>query len=191
VLTYITSNKWMRAGYGKKLRDYFTETTQPKILIDCGADMFKSATVDTNILLFEKKLPQNQHIKAITLKNKEQAKNLSQFKMEDFTQMPLPKNGESWVVLSPIEQRIKEKIERIGTPLKDWDINIYRGVLTGYNEAFIIDGNKKDELIAKDPRSAEIIPRISLNRYQQKHEKNTFAFIGRSQYTDFIWPRKF
>ena len=42
-------------------------------------------------------------------------------------------------------------------PLKDWDINIYRGILTGYNEAFIIDGKKKDELIAEDPKSAEII----------------------------------
>lgn len=57
-------------------------------------------------------------------------------------------NGESWVVLSEIEQRIKAKIEAIGTPLKDWDINIYRGVLTGFNEAFIINGEKKDEILA-------------------------------------------
>jgi adenine-specific DNA-methyltransferase len=65
--------------------------------------------------------------------------------------------GESWVVLSEIEQKIKAKIEAIGVPLKDWDINIYRGILTGYNEAFIIGGKKKDELIAEDPKSAEII----------------------------------
>ena len=61
------------------------------------------------------------------------------------------------MILSPIEQSIKRKIEEAGTPLKDWDINIYRGILTGYNEAFIIDGKKKDELIAEDPKSAEII----------------------------------
>ncbi|MCL2313125.1 MAG: type II restriction endonuclease, partial [Firmicutes bacterium] len=71
---------------------------------------------------------------------------------------------DSWVVLSPIEQRIKAKIEAVGTPLKDWDINIYRGVLTGYNEAFIIDGKKKDELIAEDPKSAEIIRPILRGR---------------------------
>ncbi|MDR1416782.1 MAG: class I SAM-dependent DNA methyltransferase, partial [Prevotellaceae bacterium] len=59
--------------------------------------------------------------------------------------------------LSPIEQRIKAKIEAVGKPLKEWDVNIYRGILTGYNEAFIIDGKKKDELIAEDPKSAEII----------------------------------
>ncbi len=68
------------------------------------------------------------------------------------------------MILSPIEQRIKAKIERVGTPLKDWDINIYRGVLTGYNEAFIIDGKKKGELIAADPKSAEIIRPILRGR---------------------------
>lgn len=70
----------------------------------------------------------------------------------------------TWCILNPIEQSIKEKIERIGTPLKDWDINIYRGVLTGLNEAFIIDGTKKDELIAKDPKSVEIIRPILRGR---------------------------
>lgn len=57
-------------------------------------------------------------------------------------------SSESWVILSPIEQSIKRKIEAVGTPLKDWDINIYRGVLTGYNEAFIISTEKRDEILA-------------------------------------------
>ena len=52
------------------------------------------------------------------------------------------------MVLSPIEQQIKRKIESVGTPLKDWDINIYRGVLTGYNEAFIITGDKRKEILS-------------------------------------------
>ena len=73
-------------------------------------------------------------------------------------------SSESWIVLTEIEQRIKSKIESKGTPLKDWDINIYRGILTGYNEAFIIDGQKKDELIAEDPKSAEIIRPILRGR---------------------------
>jgi hypothetical protein len=73
-------------------------------------------------------------------------------------------SADSWVILSPIEQRIKAKIEAVGTPLKDWDINIYRGILTGYNDAFIIDGNKKDELIAQDPKSDEIIRPILRGR---------------------------
>ena len=55
--------------------------------------------------------------------------------------------GDSWVILSPIEQSIKRKIEAVGTPLKDWDINIYRGVLTGYNDAFIISTEKRNEIL--------------------------------------------
>ena len=53
-----------------------------------------------------------------------------------------------WVILSPIEQSIKRKIEAVGTPLKDWDINIYRGVLTGCNEAFIISTEKRNEILS-------------------------------------------
>lgn len=53
-----------------------------------------------------------------------------------------------WVILSPIEQSIKRKIEAVGVPLKDWDINIYRGVLTGYNDAFIISTEKRNEILA-------------------------------------------
>jgi len=74
------------------------------------------------------------------------------------------------VILSDIEQRIKAKIEAIGTPLKDWDINIYRGILTGYNEAFIIDKAKKEEILAnckteeERQRSAEIIRPILRGR---------------------------
>ena len=55
---------------------------------------------------------------------------------------------DSWVILSPIEQSIKSKIEAIGTPLKDWDINIYRGILTGFNEAFIISTDKRNEILS-------------------------------------------
>jgi len=74
------------------------------------------------------------------------------------------------VILSDIEQRIKAKIEAIGTPLKDWDINIYRGILTGYNEAFIIDKVKKEEILAnckteeERQRTAEIIRPILRGR---------------------------
>ena len=72
--------------------------------------------------------------------------------------------SESWTILSPIEQRIKQKIEAIGIPLKDWDISINYGIKTGCNEAFIIDEAKKNELIAADPKSAEIIRPILRGR---------------------------
>ena len=74
------------------------------------------------------------------------------------------KNVDSWVILSDIEQRIKAKIEAIGTPLKDWDIQINYGIKTGFNDAFIINGKKRAELIAQDPKSEEIIRPILRGR---------------------------
>ena len=84
-------------------------------------------------------------------------------------------SANSWVILSPIEQNIKEKIEKIGTPLKDWDINIYRGVLTGYNDAFIISGEKRQELLnnckspAERKRTDELIRPILRGRDIQRY----------------------
>ena len=73
-------------------------------------------------------------------------------------------SSQSWGILSSVEQSIKAKIEAIGTPLREWDVNIYRGVITGYNEAFIIPREVKDRLIAEDPNSAEIIRPILRGR---------------------------
>lgn len=79
-------------------------------------------------------------------------------------------NEESWVILSPIEQSIKQKVESVGTPLRDWDIKIYRGVLTGYNDAFIISTEKRDEILANCQteeerlRTAELIRPILRGR---------------------------
>ena len=56
--------------------------------------------------------------------------------------------GDSWVIMTPIEQSIKRKIEAVGVPLKDWDIQIDYGIKTGYNDAFIITSTKRDEILA-------------------------------------------
>ena len=148
-LCYITSNKWMRAGYGEKTRDFFAKKTNPMLLIDfAGVKIFESATVDTNILLFSRGSNQHKTICAVTNKqNKDSVKKLSDFVQQQNSICDFA-TSDSWVILSPIEQSIKRKIEAVGTPLKDWDIKIYRGVLTGCNEAFIINTEKRDEILA-------------------------------------------
>ena len=85
------------------------------------------------------------------------------------------KTSDSWVILSQIEQSIRRKIEAVGKPLKDWDIQIYRGVLTGYNEAFIISTEKRDEILSncldedERTRTAEIIRPILRGRDIQRY----------------------
>ena len=155
-LCYITSNKWMRAGYGEKMRSFFAKKTNPMLLIDfAGVKIFESATVDTNILLFSKSSNQHKTICAVAdKKNKNGVKNLSLFVQQQHLTCDF-RASESWVILSPIEQSIKRKIEAVGTPLKDWDVQIYRGVLTGCNEAFIINTAKRDEILANCQSEAE------------------------------------
>lgn len=148
IVCLITSNKWMRAGYGEKLRNFFATKSNPQILIDFGGiQVFESATVDTNILIFSKE--GNKHNTLCVTIGKEKINgfiNLSDFVRHNAITADF-NTFDSWVILSPIEQSIKRKIEAVGTPLKDWDISIYRGVLTGYNEAFIITTEKRDEIL--------------------------------------------
>ncbi|MBS7566831.1 hypothetical protein KHS38_20670, partial [Mucilaginibacter sp. Bleaf8] len=79
------------------------------------------------------------------------------------------RNADSWIIVSPIEQQIRAKTERLSVPLKNWNVKIYRGILTGYNDAFIIDRTKRDELIKADPKSAEIIRPILRGRDINKY----------------------
>ena len=87
-------------------------------------------------------------------------------------------SNESWVILSPIEQSIKRKIEAVGVPLKDWDISINYGIKTGFNDAFIISGAKRDEILAncktddERKRSAELIRPILRGRDIKRYEYN-------------------
>ena len=162
ICNFITSNKWMRAGYGEATRKFFIENTNPLIIIDfAGVKVFETATVDVNILLYVKE-KNTFNTLACIVKDKE-LKELSLY-VRQHAQYTQFKNADSWVILSDIEQRIKAKIEAIGTPLKDWDISINYGIKTGFNDAFIIDGEKRAELIAQDPKSEEIIRPILRGR---------------------------
>ena len=178
-LCFITSNKWMRAGYGEKLRDYFAKNVNPKLLVDfAGVKVFESATVDTNILLFEKGKNEGKTLSCTTTTlTKDGLSNLSDFVKQNSCISNFDTSN-SWVILSPIEQSIKSKIEKIGTPLKDWNINIYRGVLTGFNDAFIISGEKRDEILAnckneiERKKTAELIRPILRGRDIKRYEYN-------------------
>lgn len=160
-LSFITSNKWMRTGYGEKLRDFFVKHTNPIELIDLGAGIFDSATVDTNIILLQKS-ENNHQLKAITI-GISSLENMTEYIKKHSVKIDY-KKGDSWIILNEIEQTIKEKIELIGTPLENWPIKINRGVLTGLNDAFIIGKKQYEKLIKDDINSSEIIHPIVRGR---------------------------
>jgi type II restriction/modification system DNA methylase subunit YeeA len=172
VLSYITSNKYTRAKYGKDFRKFVLENTTIKEYVDFnGVKVFESATVDTSIMTYQKNNIKNSNFKYCkvdekykknTLLNEFIVKKGYQYSQDDLTQ-------DSFSFANLAELKIKKQIEKIGTPLKYWDVKIYRGLLTGFNEAFIIDGKTKDELIAKDSKSAEIIKPILRGRDIKKY----------------------
>ena len=190
---FITSNKWMRAGYGKKLRDYFVTLTQPIQLLDMGPDVF-DATVDTNILLFQKivsNAPTAFVGVSLGADFDRQTGSIAQYLSDNGATMEIPPKGEPWAILSSAELNLKRKIEDVGKPLKDWDINIYRGIITGCNEAFIIDEFKREELIDQDPKSAEIIKPLLRGRdIERYHAQSVKSYLLATNY-DLNIPKKY
>ncbi|ELM7693363.1 class I SAM-dependent DNA methyltransferase, partial [Campylobacter jejuni] len=158
-LSYITSNKYTRAGYGEALREFLLKNVKFLEYTDLnGIKVFDSATVDTSILCFEKSKSKDNKFKYLALSNeilKTCAYNIGLYKdFAEFSQNSLSK--ESFTFSDENTSALKAKIERIGTPLKEWyGLNIYRGILTGYNEAFIITTEKRNEILANCKDEAE------------------------------------
>ncbi len=160
VLSFITSNKYTRAKYGEKFRKFILQNAQIVEYIDFnGVRVFESATVDTSILSFKKaNVEDNKLLYCDVDKSYKKGEDLAQFVAKEgfeYSQEDLSADGFSFA--NPKELAIKDKIEKIGIPLFQWKVDYYRGITTGYNEAFIIDGEKKDRLIVEDAKSAEII----------------------------------
>ncbi len=193
-LCFITSNKWMRAGYGKKLRNYFILHIQPVQLLDMGPDVF-DATVDTNILLVRNNsiFDDVNSFRAATIGADfdRQTDNIAQHLKDNGVDMEMPTEDEPWAILSSAELNIKRKIEDVGTPLKEWDINIYRGIVTGCNEAFIIDEAKREELIEQDPRSAEIIKPVLRGRDIKRYYARPSGFYILATGYDLDIPNRY
>ena len=191
LLSFITSNKWMRASYGEPLRKYFSERQDVIGLIDfAGYKVFDSATVDVNILTAATRTPSGC-TKACSI-NKDE---FDITKLSDYVQTHVVSSSfsssDSWSILSEIERSIKEKIEAVGTPLKDWDIQINYGIKTGFNDAFIIDSVKRNEILSacqteeERQRTAEIIRPILRGR-----DIKRYSYVFAEQYLIATFPAK-
>jgi adenine-specific DNA-methyltransferase len=167
LLTLISSNKWMRAGYGKAMRKYLLENGTMRTLIDFGdVNIFESATTYTNILIWEKTLhPRTQQVPICYDLNGVYEKEASLVDMiASAGASDCLLNEDAYVVISPEWTQLKRRVEALGKSLSGWNLAIYRGILTGCNEAFIVNGKKRAELIAEDPRSVEILKPILRGR---------------------------
>ena len=173
ILSFITSNKYCRAGYGEPLREFLLEATALLYYIELnGIKVFDSASVDTSILSFIKTTPDSTHTFDFAhpkdYDTKANAPLQEYITPQSLLQSSLTK--ESFIFQDSTNAALKAKIEAIGTPLKEWDISINYGIKTGYNEAFIIDSNKRDEILSncvsenERQRTSELIKPILRGR---------------------------
>lgn len=175
VAAFITSNKWIRAKYGLKLRELLAEESSMLAMIDFGGyQVFESATVDTNIAIFQKLPATKKHqIPFLNIDGSFDGNNLESFFYTHHKRMPQSSlSSGGWTFADSKVIKLKEKIEGQGRDLASWGLNVYYGIKTGYNEAFIIDTPTKERLCNEDPKSLEVIKPIlrgrDIHRYRYK-----------------------
>ena len=171
LLAYITSNSWLKAEYGKPLRRFFFERHRPLALLEMGKDVFENTFVDTSVLI----LREGGSASAFPAADVDRLPKLGVDgeptlpPIENLPKQVRPYGDGPWPILSNLEHRVIDKMQANGTPLKEWDVRINRGILTGYNAAFIIDKSTRQQLVAQDPNSADIIKPILRGRDIQRY----------------------
>jgi hypothetical protein len=167
VLSYITSNSWMKTKYGESLRKFFVEKTNPiKILNFEDTQIFPSATVEANILI-SKRQKYTKETESVALKQ-DVANQTIQIYFDNNKVILNDLSEEEWVLLSKPDFIIKSEIEK-NPSLKSLDYKIISGVKTGLNEAYLIDEELRNELVLKDSKNKEIIRPIIRGRDISKY----------------------
>ncbi|MER2999176.1 TaqI-like C-terminal specificity domain-containing protein [Pontibacter populi] len=172
--SYIIPNKWMRAGYGQALRQWLQSYSLMELLDFGDLPVFEEATTYPLIVSVTKQQPElNYRFKAVTINTLQFEKSLTNYVAENAFDVQadlLPASG--WTLSNSIAQQLLEKLKNTGTPLGEYvDGKIYRGVLTGLNEAFVIDEATAERLIDEDERSARVIKRFIAGRDVKRYQK--------------------
>ena len=164
-LSFITSNKWYRAGYGKALRTYLCSHAKLVSIIDFGDEAVFTALAYPTILVAQKRdAPLNPPPEAdeVLVLNWNKEQTVEQFPLlfseEAFAVSQTELKSDGWQLEPPLKRQLLKLMRLRGVPLGEYcNGRFYRGPVTGLNEAFIIDGEQRAQLIADDGRSAEII----------------------------------
>ena len=162
-LTYICTNKFLRSDYGENLRQFLTTVMSPQILLDLGNVPVFKAAVDTCITLIKKSIPNDNHsLRAVTLRKASDNFNVrDEFHSQSFPLELANLSSDVWAIAPPDAQVLLKKLKSIGTTLGECVAErLYRGVITGCNEAFVIDADTRDLLITSDIGSDELIKPI-------------------------------
>ena len=157
IQSFIMPNKWMLVSYGKELRKFMAKTDLQQILNFGDVQFFDEATIYVCIFVTRKASEHNNDVLALSLNKKTYHGDFLNEVPNQLASYPAETFGESeWIIQPKVHFEILKKMQK-GTTLKEMPISIYRGILTGYNDAFFIDGATRERLIAEDSKSAELI----------------------------------
>jgi len=174
VLCYITNASWMRTLYGKSLREFFITKVNPLKLIDLSdSDIFHSAVVLTNIMLYKNESFKN-NVQGLRMTKKQTAllKNHTNYiASSEFINLS-NLNTSSWTINDNDSNVIIDQVVQQGRCLNEWDLRINIGILNGLNEAFVIDENTKNEIIEAEPKASEIIYPMLRGRDMKRYYPN-------------------
>ena len=158
ILGYITSNTWLKAEYGEKLRKLFADHHRPLRLIEMGKDVFEEAGVDVSILFVrEGKGKEGKGEIPMPAIDVDWLHESIFPPPSDRWGEARPNKGNPWAVLSSTAWNVLDKMRSEGKPLKDWNIIINLGIKTGCDKAFVISESTKKSLAKESSPEAEII----------------------------------
>lgn len=159
VLCYISSNKFMRSGYGKGLRELLAQNMIKTVIDFCELHVFTASTDPAIVILTKEKIDNANQVFVAVIKEDLELTDLNiALKERGILLHQINLKHEGWNIESQEGFSIVEKLRGKGIPLKKYVHNrIYYGIKTGLNEAFVIDEQTRDILIKEDPNSAKLI----------------------------------
>jgi hypothetical protein len=169
IFSYIVANKWMRANYGKPLRQWLKQQCIEEIVDFGDLPVFQATTYPCIIRISKNPLKSSfdvTEVETLSFANLDEYVHKHQYAVN---QEGLDDSG--WSLVDEKTQALLDKIRQVGVPLGDYvSGKIYRGVLTGLNEAFVIDADTRDKLIAKDPKSEDLIKPFLVGKDNKRYQ---------------------
>ena len=182
--TFIVPNKWMKAGYGKNIRNFLLKQNINSILDFGDLPVFEEATTYPSIIGLQKGNPKNE-FKALNIPTLYFPSSLLEYFNSNYSSIDTRElKQEGWTLSNSKTQRLLSKIIKQGSPLADFvEGKTFRGIVTGFNEAFVVNGEKYNELISEHESSSEILKPFlagrDIKRYQQPSSNNFIIFSKR------------
>lgn len=164
-LAYITSNKWFRANYGVPLRQHIAQNYKIHTITDFGElSVFEAATFPMIFIASKRQVDQQSPIFTQVKSLDPPYPDVQALILKSGKTLPGSAiQGSEWVLTDAGAADMLKRMEEVGTPLGKYvEGQLYRGIVTGFNQAFVIDSAKRAELIAQDPKSAEIIKPLAV-----------------------------